>query len=91
MLSEETKKQLKELGFMETQFFPAVYIKNDIVVVEVTCSSDLILNKTEQNHFRDMRVMEYDNMLELLKRYETFDGLNIRLTMDELDKKLSDM
>ena len=91
MMDTETKQKLVELGFKETQFFPAVYIKNDIVILELTDPCDRCQNIIKSEDNKNMRVMENDDMLKLLAKYENYIALNMHMQMKELNSQLDKM
>lgn len=90
-MDTETKQKLVELGFKETQFFPAVYIKNDIVILELTDPHDRCQNIIQGVGNKNVRVIESDDMLKLLAKYENYTALNMHMQMKELNSQLDRM
>ena len=91
MMDTETKQKLVELGFKETQFFPAVYIKNDIVILEFADPHSRWLNQIQEVGNKNARTMESGDMLKLLEKYENYTALNMHMQMEELNSKLDKM
>lgn len=90
MMDTETKQKLVELGFKKIQFFPAVYIKNGIVILELT-DPDRCQNMIQGVGNKNVWVMESDDMLKLLAKYENYTALNMHMQIKELNSKLDRM